>query len=70
MDAKFGDLRGVVSVLTSMHPAWQSATVAAPSEPLRQERHRHREKDDAEQAELDLNSASLFQAAIYGLCNQ
>lgn len=44
MDAKFGDLQGVVSVLASMHPAWQSATMAAPSEPLRQERHMHREK--------------------------
>lgn len=44
MDAKFGDLQGVVSVLASMHPAWQTATMAAPSEALRQERHRHREK--------------------------
>lgn len=44
MDAKFGDLQGVVSSLTSMHPAWQSATVAAPVEPLRQERHKHREE--------------------------
>lgn len=39
MDAKLGDRQGVLSVLTSMHPAWQSATMAAPSEPLRQERH-------------------------------
>lgn len=44
MDAKFGELRGVVSVLTSMHPAWQSATMVAPSEPLRQARHMHGKK--------------------------
>lgn len=42
MEAKFGDLRGVVSVLASMHPALQSVTIAAPSEPLRQERHREK----------------------------
>lgn len=42
MDAKFGDLRGVVSVLASMHPAWRSATMATPSEPLREERHREK----------------------------
>lgn len=54
MDAKFGDLRGVVSVLASMHPAWQNVTMAAPSEPLRQERHMQAQReDDAEQAELD-----------------
>lgn len=44
MEAKFGDLWGVVSVLASTHPALQSATMAAPSEPPGQERHRHREK--------------------------
>lgn len=40
MKAKFGNLWGVVSVLASMHPAWQSVTMAAPSEPLRQKRRR------------------------------
>lgn len=44
MEAKFGNLRGVVSVLASMHPAWQSVTMAASSEPLRQKRLRHRKK--------------------------
>lgn len=60
MDAKFADLRGVVSVLGSMHPAWQSATMAAPSEPLRQERHMHREIRKNKQFKLDLNGGSLF----------
>lgn len=44
MDAKFGDQQGAVSVLASMNPAWQSVTMAAPSEPLRQESHKLREK--------------------------
>lgn len=62
MEAKFGDLRGVVSLLASMHPAWQSATMAAPLEALRQEEAQREE--DAEPAEIDLNSRSLFQAAV------
>lgn len=44
MEAKFGDQQGAVSVLASMNPAWQSATMAVPSEPLRQKSHKHREK--------------------------
>lgn len=59
MDAKFGDLQGVVSVLGSMYPAWQkSATPAAPSEPLWQEQHAQNRQS------LDLNSGICFSRAL------
>lgn len=58
MDAKLGDRQGVVSVLASMHPTlaerYSGSTIRAT-----QTGKAHRE-DDAEQAELHLNSASLF----------
>lgn len=60
MDAKFGDLRGVVSVLASMHPAWQSATMASAIRTTHTGKAQAQREDDAEQATLDLNSGSLF----------
>lgn len=60
MDAKFGDLQGVVSLLASMHPAWQSATMAAGIRTTRTGKGQAQREEDAEQGELDLNSGSLF----------